>query len=190
MVKVGFIVEGDTEEIILKSIEFGSFLQTLNIERVGVINTEGSKNMLPRNIGKFREALQRRQAEKVIILTDLDDDVCVTKTKKRIEALPEEIVVIAVQKIESWFLADTLATSQFLGKSDFYIEFPEQETVPFESLKQIRLVHSNRGIGDKKLLARNMLRCGFSLQRAAQHPNCHSAAYFLKKLHSLNHNIV
>ena len=60
----------------------------------------------------------------------------------------------------------------------------------FEKLRTLFLEKTKRGVGTKDILAARMLKYGFSLQRAAQHPNCHSAAYFLNKLHSLNHNIV
>ena len=42
MVKVGFICEGFTETILIASDNFNSYLQSINIERMNVINAEGS----------------------------------------------------------------------------------------------------------------------------------------------------
>ena len=47
MVKVGFICEGYTELILLQSDPFRQLLVSLNIERLNVINAEGSGNLLP-----------------------------------------------------------------------------------------------------------------------------------------------
>jgi hypothetical protein len=54
MVKVGFIVEGNTEFFLLTSAIFYTFLTKNNIELVNVINAGGCSNLLPHNIeGSF-----------------------------------------------------------------------------------------------------------------------------------------
>ena len=50
VVKIGFIVEGETESLILNSDNFKAILSELNIVSVGVINAGGNKNLLPHNI--------------------------------------------------------------------------------------------------------------------------------------------
>lgn len=45
---------------------------------------------------------------------------------------------------------------------------------------------NNRGIGDKKILARFMVKNNFSFERAASHSNCTSAKYFIDKLKTLS----
>src|SRR5689334_2690998 len=124
MIKVGFIVEGDTEFILLKSTSFNKFLKKNNIELVNVINACGSGNLLPHNIGGYIQLLERNGAEKIVILTDLDQDVCITSTKDRIKSRPQDLIVIAVQQIESWFLACTPAMRQLLKTDDFFFPLP------------------------------------------------------------------
>jgi hypothetical protein len=53
MVKVGFIVEGQTESILLQSPAFNDILRQHNIELINVINAEGSGNLLPHSIEYF-----------------------------------------------------------------------------------------------------------------------------------------
>ena len=191
MVKIGFIVEGETEKLIIDSEGFQALLTELKIDCVSeAINASGNGNLLPHNITPFRETLKDLGAEYIIILTDKDNDACITMTRQRVTERENQIIIVAVQQIESWFLADSQTLST-MTEPDFVFELPESESVPFETIGDLILTKKGRGIGTRKTrFALNFLRNGFSLQRAAQHPNCHSAAYFLNKLHSLNHNIV
>lgn len=52
MVRVGFIGEGKTEQIVLESAPFQEWLQQHGMERVGtVIDAGGAGNLLPDRIG-------------------------------------------------------------------------------------------------------------------------------------------
>jgi hypothetical protein len=191
VVKVGFIVEGETEKLIIDSENFQSLLTELKIDCVSeAINASGNGNLLPQNIIPFRETLKDLGAEYIIILTDKDNDACITMTRQRVTEREKQIIIVAVQQIESWFLADSQTLST-MTEPDFFFELPESASVPFETIGNLILTKKGRGIGTRKTrFALNFLRNGFSHQRVAQHPNCHSAAYFLNKLRSLNHNIV
>ena len=72
-------------------------------------------------------------------------------------------------------------------KTAFYLDEPEA-VLPFEKLRELRMKYEGRGIGNKKVFARIMVSNGFSIQNAAAHPNCPSAAYFLNKLQELTVN--
>lgn len=182
MVKIGFICEGKTERKILESQNFQQFLQEINVECVRpVFDAKGSGNLLPENLKETLNSLTAKGAEKIVILTDLDEDACITLTKQRITLAENRMIIVAVQKIESWFLADSITLSSLL-KKDFYYQEPEKETVPFEALKKIFLNKQNRGIGVKDIFTARMLKYGFSVQNAAAHQNCPSALYFLNKL--------
>ena len=184
MVKVGFICEGFTEEIILKSKDFQRILRVLNIESVGIFNVEGNSNLLPHNILKYRNQLIKKSASVIIILTDLDEDKCITKTKLRITEQYNQIIIIAVKQIESWFLADSILLTKLLGEP-FEFNFPENEEIPFKTLRQLLIKFKGRGVPEKLPMALKMLNNGFSIQNAANHPNCPSAKYFLTKLQSI-----
>src|SRR5882757_9433050 len=99
MTKIGFICEGRTEQILLQSNSFGQLLTSLNLESLPVINAEGSGNLLPHNIEGYVSRLEKEGAETIVIVTDLDQDICITETKKRISARKKDLVVIAVKKI-------------------------------------------------------------------------------------------
>jgi hypothetical protein len=186
MVKIGFICEGQTEQILLQSETFRKLLVSLNIESLPVINAGGSGNLLPHNIEGYVARLEKEGAEMIIILTDLDEGICITETKARISARTKDIVVIAVKKIEDWFLACNSAMEQLLGVAKFEFANPEEDTEPFETINQLLTKHTGRGVGKKRAgkikLVTRFLANGLDLSQAAKHENCSSAAYFLRKL--------
>ncbi|WP_026994718.1 hypothetical protein [Flectobacillus major] len=102
----------------------------------------------------------------------------------RITESENQIIIVAVKQIESWFLSDC-ATMNMIFQGDFSFEYPENEDVPFETIRSKYLEKFNRGLvgrNEKKKLAQKMLNAGFSIQNAANHTNCPSANYFLTKL--------
>lgn len=187
MVNVGFICEGYTEWFILESENFRNILQNLDLNLVGVINVEGNGNLLPRNIEKHRKNLIDDGADVILILTDLDEDQCITNTRNRIGEKEDQHIIIAVKQIESWFLADS-ETMKSIFRGNFLYEYPENAVIPFETIRKIYFDKFLKGIvgrDQKKKLAQKMLQNGFSIQNAANHPNCPSATYFLSKLEQI-----
>ncbi len=186
MKKVGFICEGLTEFILLRSDGFKNYLASLKIEiAYDVIDAHGCGNLLPHNRNEHIKRLEDNGAEVIIILTDLDNAACITLTKNRIQPSENSTVVIAVKEIESWFLANTKSMRVLLGKSDFDFEFPENEINPFKTIYNL-LVDAGKGSFNKKRLVTNLLRLGFDLNESAAHPNCPSAKYFIDKLESIS----
>ena len=184
MVKLGFIVEGETEKIILEQSDFFSYLLSLGIDYIpDVIDAKGNGNLLPYNIGAYSKTLEDKGATRIFILTDLDDDECITNTKTRIAPLPHHVVTVSVKEIESWFLSDTAAMRLFVKDPAFTYDNPETIADPFEEIRTIRISKINRGVGSKVILAKAMVKnCNFSVKKAAQHTNCNSAKYFLKMI--------
>ncbi|HEV7350438.1 hypothetical protein [Telluribacter sp.] len=182
MVKVGFICEGKTERKIIESANFQQLLLRLKIECIRpVIDSKGSGNLLPENLRESLDLLKANGAEKIIVLTDLDEDACITITKNRITTGVDRVIIVAVRKIESWFLSD-IETLSILLKENFLFEKPEEENSPFDTLKNIFLQKQNRGIGVKDTFTARMIKYGFSVENAASHPNCPSAKYLIQKL--------
>ena len=184
MVKLGFIVEGKTEKIILEKSGIFQFIKSISIEIFEkVINAEGKDKLLPQRMPEYMDTLISNGVNRFFILADLDKDECITKTKGRISPEANQIVVISVKEMESWYLADTNAMRSFLKDDTYYCEAPENITDPFEEIKNVRLQKMNRGVDDKVILAKLMVKNnGFSILKAAEHPNCNSAKYFLKKI--------
>lgn len=185
MVKIGFIGEGKTEQLILQSPAFQDWLQQNNIDCVGrVIDAKGSGNLLPNRIDAFLDELFDYEAEKIVILTDLDYDTSIAITQQRIGQSETQIVLVAVKKIEAWFLADSSLLSQLIG-STIHVDQPEAFDEPFKEIRRIFETKTGQGVGTKPILARRMLKYGFTIEKAARHPNCPSAQYFLSTLQTL-----
>lgn len=186
MVKIGFICEGKTEKNIIESDRFQQWLSLNGFEcSLPVIDAKGNGNLLPHKIEALRQELLDRHVQKIIILTDLDIDSCITLTKQRITEREDQLIIVAVKQIEAWFLSDTPTLQSLFGDSTFVFDYPELETNPFVKLQQLLLTKTNRGVGSKSILVSRMLKYGFTIENAAQHPNCPSATYFLTKLQTL-----
>ncbi len=184
MVKLGFIGEGKTERKILESERFRELLDSLNLKYVEeVSDAKGGGNLVPERIIGLVEKLKKSGANQIIILTDLENMPCITTAKQRIQT-DKHIIIIAVKKIEAWFLADTAAISAFL-EQNYICESPEEIDEPFDFIKSESERLKGRGVRSKRLLCGRILKSGFSIQNAAQHPNCPSAAYFIKRLNML-----
>lgn len=179
MVKVGFIVEGSCEKIIIESEAFKNFLHRNGFELVEpVIDANGGGNLLPQHIEPFISALETQGAKKLYILTDSEGEH-VEEVKERIRHEKITKCFIAVKAIEAWFLADIEAMRKFLQLEDFTGEdFPEQTPkLPWERISEIvKETGSARGPGNKVGFAKKMIKYWeFSIENAATHPNCPSA---------------
>jgi hypothetical protein len=184
MVKLGFICEGETEKIIIESLAFKEFLSTNNIEFIKAFDATGNGNLLPANISPMINNLIDEGAEKIFVITDLDDDVCIIKTKERINAPEGIIVIVSVKQVEAWFLADSNTLTSIFNE-EFSYENPENESEPRQVLKNLFIEKTGRGIGESKpRFATRMVNSGFSVINSATHPNCPSAQYFIQKLQS------
>lgn len=187
MVKLGFIVEGASEKIILEHSDFFGYLDSLSLSYIpDVIDAQGNGNLLPHNITQYTKILEEKGATVIFILTDLDKDECLTHTKSRIAPHSNHIVIVSVKAIESWFLADTETMRAFFNDPVFLYDTPETVINPYEEIKSLRLSKCNRGFSGKVILANTIVRkMNFSIVRAAQHQACSSPKYFLKMINNL-----
>lgn len=192
MVKIGFIVEGDTEKILLESKDFKDWTKNIGIDICHPIeNAKGSGNLLPKHIMPLVERLKLQDPAYIVILTDLENDPDKQAVINRIGTEHTQFIYIAVKAIESWFLADTLALNKWLKLADVYEDFPEATpALPWERLKALASEHNKRGPGSSKpVFAMKMTKhYGFSVERAAEHQNCPSATEFYEFLVKLDIN--
>ena len=178
------MVEGATERLIIKSVAFQSMLHNIGLQIVGdVIDVRGRMNLLSEKTDGVRQILRQSGAERLVILTDKEDTTCYSSLKSLINT-PVDLIAVANRTIEAWYLADSRTLSTIF-QTNFYCEFPENVLSPIDTLKAYRQQFRGMGIGDKKAFARIMLKYGFTIENAAQHPNCPSATYFLTKLQTL-----
>lgn len=190
MVKVGFLVEGDTEKKIILSDNFKAYCQSQNIEILpSILPAKGQRGKdifkNKEKIEAFIKILKDNGAEYVFVIRDLEDLTCVIEARNEIVS-DEVSKIIVVKTIESWFLADTQAISSYFEQESYFHDSPESIEKPFDYLKQQSIEIKKRGISDKLIFAGIMLKNGFAIENAAKHPNCPSAKYFIKKLESLN----
>jgi len=192
VVKVGFIVEGDTEKILLESKNFKDWTKNIGIDICHPIeNAKGSGNLLPKHIVPLVERLKLQDPTHIIILTDLENDPDKQSVIDRIGTDHTQLIFIAVKAIEAWFLADTLALNKWLKLEGVYEDFPEATPeMPWDRLKALASEHNKRGPGGSKpVFAKQMTKHhGFSLERAAGHANCPSATEFYNFLLNLDIN--
>lgn len=190
MVKVGFIVEGNTEKVIVNSPQFKAFLNNIGLSIVDpVIDAKGNGNLLPQNIEPYIVLLKGKSADKIIVITDADNNT-VNQVKKRI--MPKSAsyrideIVVAVKAFEAWFLACEELMRTVLCIPDFSINKPEETPeAPFDYIKNLTASKQVPGPGTKVTFAKRVLRHGFSLQTAASHPHCPSATSFLNYLNQI-----
>lgn len=185
MVNLGFIVEGDSEKIIIESKRFSGFLQRNDFQLVRpVINAKGGCNLLPQNIGVFIQALKSKGVDKICVLTDLEDEDSVDIVRERIAHPEIDEIFIAVKALEAWFLADTDAMRLWLSQDDF-IELTPESTPdkPWNRLKELAASHSVRGPGSKVAFANKMVKhLGFDITHSADHTHCPSSTELVRIL--------
>jgi len=106
VVKVGFIVEGDTEKILLESKNFKDWTKNIGIDICHPIeNAKGSGNLLPKHIVPLVERLKLQDPTHIIILTDLENDPDKQSVIDRIGTDHTQLIFIAVKAIEAWFFS-------------------------------------------------------------------------------------
>ncbi len=72
--RVSFIVEGDTEKIIIESAAFMAWAKASGIEICApVINAKGGGNLLPQNMAQIVMQAKRANPDHIVILTDLEE---------------------------------------------------------------------------------------------------------------------
>ncbi|MCE2433861.1 MAG: DUF4276 family protein [Candidatus Latescibacteria bacterium] len=196
MVTVGFVVEGASEKRLVESELFRKWLrEDCNLKVVDpVVDAAGNGNMCSHNIETFVKNLRTiANPNKVVVLADLDPDICAPCVQKRKEIIGSQgidLVVIAKKAMESWFLADTKAMRQWLGNDAFCEPHPETldempDEMPWDRLKKLRTKQC-RGPGSKLSFARKFIHVhGFDVRRAARHAHCPSARYFVERLCAL-----
>lgn len=179
MVKVGFIVEGDTEKVLVESDKFKQSLIDSNIELIRpVLNAKGGGNLLLENIDPMVLQLKQNQAEFIVILTDLEYEISEVLVRNRIVNQHTDLIFVAIKAIEAWFLADSNAMNKWLKIDNFYEELPEETPdLPWERLKEIAKELNKRGPGSNKLaFAKRMVKhYDFQFKQSALHANCSSA---------------
>jgi len=183
MVKIGFIVEGASEKKLLETSQnFRDFFAKCGFELVKVQDAKGGGNLLPEYMDSHLAEFANLGVEKLFVLTDLEDDPCAENVRKRISHEKIEFIFIAIKALEAWYLADSQAMCNFLQISQSHEEYPEQtQDKPWERIREIINEKSVRGVGSKLICANRMAKYwDFSIERAAQHPNCPSAKEFVQ----------
>lgn len=188
--KIGFIVEGGSEKIIIESPQFRAFLNKHGYELVTpVIDAEGGGNLLPQNIEEFISRLEQKQVDAIYVLTDLEDELHIETVRQRVRHTKITFAFIAVKALEAWYLADTDAMNTWLGTQDFYEPEPEKTVgKPWDRLKEIAAEKGKRGPGQKISFAKRITKYWhFAIEHAAKHEACPSAAELISHFEKSTH---
>lgn len=188
--KIGFIVEGGSEKIIIESPQFRAFLNKHGCELVTpVIDAEGGGNLLPQNIEEFISRLEQKEVDAIYVLTDLEDELHIETVRKRVRHTKVTFAFIAVKALEAWYLADTDAMNTWLGTQDFYESEPEKTVgKPWDRLKEIAAEKGKRGPGQKISFAKRITKYWhFAIENAAKHEACPSAAELISHFEKSTH---
>ena len=180
---VGFIVEGATEKIIIESLQFREFLNAIELNYIeDIIDAKGAGNLLPYELKGHVKQLSRKGAEIIVILTDLQPSASIEDVQNRVNPNGNHVVAVAVQQIEAWLLADIQVMKIFLDDQDFQIAHPESYENPFNEINNLRIQRNQLKVKTKPVLAQKIISEGFDVRRAAAHPGCASARYFINIL--------
>lgn len=99
MVKIGFIVEGACEKLVVESSQFKDFLQRYGYDlQTPVINAQGGGNLLPRHLQSHLQRLQQAGVSQVYVLTDAENET-VTDVRSRICNVQLKFVFISVKAL-------------------------------------------------------------------------------------------
>lgn len=191
MVKVGFIVEGTSDFIILKSDRFQNLLKyKLEIETdESLINIARSRSRLKKNFVSLVRNLQKQNVDYIFTLVDQDDKEEQKKNRgytppdcpivvvneiqnfryNRNYVFEENTFVIMTREMEAWFLADTNLNLDYNGN-------PEEILNPSDIVGEQLRTSSHVKIA-------NRFKDRFSLVRASD--NSRSAKRFLDKLNEI-----
>ncbi|TKT92069.1 hypothetical protein [Dyadobacter frigoris] len=181
MVRLGILCEGESETYILKSDLFQNWLYENNIDLVEIRIVKSKNQYWEDRLESHILILQDLNVEQILIMVDLDEDACITETKNKIVVGGNQHIVVSVKEFENWYLADNVAVSKLIGRN-VNIDYPEND----DAVGTIIQLNNGRGFGGSKpRLAMKMRNNGFSIQNAANHPNCPSATYFLSKLEQI-----
>ena len=140
--------------------------------------------------GSGLATLLRKQVgdvDRIVVLADLDPSLkvqCITARKNQIDSEAVDLVVVARKAIESWFLADTKAIARWTTDDSYYEAHPETTPgMPWDRIKEVSTVRRGRS---KVWFAKRLINeHGFDIARAAEHPECPTARYFVERVSAL-----
>ncbi len=189
MVKVGFVVEGSSEKRLIDSANFHALCASYGIEICKPIIVIGGIGDGGCDItGFIRDCRSQAHPDQVLVLVDLENAPCFQECKANLGGIETaDTIVIARRTLEAWFMADIEAFARWV-QGKISIPFPELEQNNFALLKTLEKILDIRGPGvNHESFAKTMLnsKYDFSLERAARHPHCPSAQYFLTALQRL-----
>lgn len=195
MVKIGFIVEGNSDVIMLKECKgITNVFESYNIDASTdlIINARGKSNLKTKFVSYYKD-LMNKGVDYVFVMVDQDDKEAQRKNRKykpidcpltvvqEIQSYRDnknyinknQVYVIMTREMEAWFLADNNLGFNCNGKN------PEEILNPADEVgKQLgAMAH---------IQIANRMKNRFSLERAAQ--NAPSARRFINKLKEISGN--
>ena len=145
MLTLGLVVEGIYDEGALKELIKKCAPSEIDVIGRRCGSREKLMKMFPALLEDFRHAKNGTNVDKAIVIRDADNrdpkeliDRMQSKISSRIYPFPVKLLVI-VQKLEAWLLADEGAISAVTGKRTARVQNPENLRDPKERLERALL---------------------------------------------------
>jgi len=112
-VRISFIVEGDSDKIILDGQR--NWFSSLGLE-YDIVPTGGKKNMIKSAMKHYRIALLHG-CSNIIFLPDQNGDQCALVTRKMIgmDSVNRAVTIVMKRELEAWILADGQCIQDSVG---------------------------------------------------------------------------
>ncbi len=181
---VAMVVEGTSDKYIIEGLR--GWFENMGL-MVDIRTTGGKGPMIKKSRNHFR-ACVRQGSKKVFFLVDQDTDVCVLRTRKKLEVDSERLVVVNVVKseMEAWILADGKCIRECFDKPYQPSGMTDGIRNPKERL--FRIFMSKFNYYPSAPVVARMVAPHFSLERASR--NNTSARYFRDKVLAVSKNAV
>jgi len=132
--KIGFVVEGKSDQIFLESNK--EWFEKKGLDFL-IIPCFGKPGVINHAI-KHLKSLRLKGCDKIIFLIDRDKDKCVPLTTQRLEHVRKEkdvIICVVSRDLECWLLSDSKAIKKIIGKR--YKYEPPDFTDDIKNAKEI-----------------------------------------------------
>ena len=161
--RVSFIVEGDSDKIILEGQR--NWFSSLGLEYY-IVPTYGKKNMIKSAMKHYRIALLQG-CSNIIFLPDQNGDQCalVTREKLGMDSNDKAVTIVLKRELEAWILADGQCIHNSIGVDCRPTGQTDSETNPKQKL--LSILHRKLGHFPTELEVATLTAPHFSIIRAA-----------------------
>ena len=161
--KISFIVEGDSDEIILNG-QYDWF-SSLGLG-FDIFTAYGKKNMIKSAMKYYRASLVANFSD-IIFLPDQNGDACALVTRQKIgmDSKDRAVTIVMKRELEAWILADGQCIRDSIGVN--YRPSGQTDTEMYPKDKLLSILHGKLGYFPAEIELAALIAPHFSINRAA-----------------------